>query len=270
MSVPTDALMGTREPDAQADDVALGRALRAVAGGDDPDVVAAQPEVLVQEPDVLGDAAVLGVDVRADEADLHRRPRRPGLVARRAGQPAAGIAVVAAGAVATDAAARPRRGRRRPRLRSCCPNTPSWPAVPWNDAAVVVVPVSMARRRSAAVRPSKAVQPLPIAPEGVGVAVAHRGQAVSIGEAHDPIVPRSAERGRVERLERVGSDRRVRIVEQPAQHPALGAQRVRDERMGRDGQAAGIVDVEDRRPQRAVGPDRAARCTGPAGGRRGS
>ena len=35
-------------------------ALRAVAGGQDPDVVAAQAQVLVQEPDVLGDAAASG------------------------------------------------------------------------------------------------------------------------------------------------------------------------------------------------------------------
>ncbi len=61
-----------READAEADDVALRRALRPVAGGDDPDVMATKPEVLVEEPDVLGDAAVLRVDVRADETDLHR------------------------------------------------------------------------------------------------------------------------------------------------------------------------------------------------------
>ena len=60
------------EPDPDAQDVALGRALRAVAGGHDPDVVAAQPEVLVEVADVLGDPARLRVDVRADEADLHR------------------------------------------------------------------------------------------------------------------------------------------------------------------------------------------------------
>ena len=66
------------EADPDAQDVALGRALRAVAGGDDPDVVAAQAEVLVEVLDVLGDAAALRVDVRADETDLHRRSRLPG------------------------------------------------------------------------------------------------------------------------------------------------------------------------------------------------
>jgi hypothetical protein len=62
-----------READAQPDDVAFRRALGTVAGRQDPDVVAAQAQVLVQEPDVLRDATVVGVDVRADEADLHRR-----------------------------------------------------------------------------------------------------------------------------------------------------------------------------------------------------
>ena len=71
---------GEADPDAQ--DVALGRPLRAVAGGDDPDVVAAQPQVLVEVADVLGDAAVLRVDVRADEADLHRGPPSPASAAR--------------------------------------------------------------------------------------------------------------------------------------------------------------------------------------------
>ena len=60
------------EPDPDAQDVALGRPLRAVTGGHDPHVVAAQPEVLVEMPDVLRDPTRLGVDVRADEADLHR------------------------------------------------------------------------------------------------------------------------------------------------------------------------------------------------------
>ncbi len=62
------------DPDPQ--DVTLGRSLRSVAGGDDPDVVATQPQVLVQEPDVLGHASRFGVDVGTDQPDLHgwRRP----------------------------------------------------------------------------------------------------------------------------------------------------------------------------------------------------
>ena len=63
------------EPDADAQDVALRRALRTVAGGDDPDVVAVEPEVLVQELDVLRDTARFRIDVRADEADLHGADR---------------------------------------------------------------------------------------------------------------------------------------------------------------------------------------------------
>ena len=62
------------EADADAQDVTLGRPLRAVTGGDDPDVVTAQPEVLVEVSDVLRDAARFGIDVRADEADLHGAP----------------------------------------------------------------------------------------------------------------------------------------------------------------------------------------------------
>jgi len=60
------------EPDAEPDDVAFRRPLRTVAGGQDPDVVPAQAQVFVEEPDVLGDPTVLGVDVRTDETDLHR------------------------------------------------------------------------------------------------------------------------------------------------------------------------------------------------------
>ena len=48
------------EADPDAQDVALGGALRTVAGGDDPDVVAAQAEVLVEVLDVLGDATRSG------------------------------------------------------------------------------------------------------------------------------------------------------------------------------------------------------------------
>ncbi len=60
------------DPDAQ--DVALRRALWTVTCRDNPYVVTAKAEVFVEEPDVLGDAAGLRVDVRADEADLHARP----------------------------------------------------------------------------------------------------------------------------------------------------------------------------------------------------
>ncbi len=68
---PDRGVDGHREPDTEADDVAFGGALRAVAGGQDADVVAAQPEVLVEESDVLRHAAVGRIDVGADQADLH-------------------------------------------------------------------------------------------------------------------------------------------------------------------------------------------------------
>ena len=74
---PDRAIGRHAEADPDAQDVALGGPLRAVAGGDDPDVVAAQPQVLVEIADVLRDAARFRVDVRADEADLHGRPAWP-------------------------------------------------------------------------------------------------------------------------------------------------------------------------------------------------
>src|SRR6266550_1934409 len=72
---PDRAVRRHRHADAETDDVALGRSLRSVARREDPDVVAAQPEVLVEVAHVLGNAAGLRVDVRTDEADLHEGPR---------------------------------------------------------------------------------------------------------------------------------------------------------------------------------------------------
>ena len=64
---------------AEADDVALARALRTVGAADDADVVAALDEVLVEVADVRVDAARHREDVRRHEADLHGRSRpRPG------------------------------------------------------------------------------------------------------------------------------------------------------------------------------------------------
>ncbi len=56
---------------AEADHVALTRALEAVARGDDPDVVAPRSEPLVEVADVLVHATGERVDVRSHEADLH-------------------------------------------------------------------------------------------------------------------------------------------------------------------------------------------------------
>jgi hypothetical protein len=49
-----------REALPDPDDVALGAALQAVAGGQDPDVVAARAEALVEVADVVVDAAGSG------------------------------------------------------------------------------------------------------------------------------------------------------------------------------------------------------------------
>jgi hypothetical protein len=65
-----------REALPEADDVAFGRALQAVRAGDDPHVVAAQPQVRVQVAHVLRHAAWQRIDVWRDEADLHPRASR--------------------------------------------------------------------------------------------------------------------------------------------------------------------------------------------------
>ena len=69
---PDGAVRRHAEALAEADHVALGRPLEAVAAADDPDVVAAQAEVLVEVADVLVHATRDRVDVRRHEADLHR------------------------------------------------------------------------------------------------------------------------------------------------------------------------------------------------------
>ena len=68
-------------------------------------------------------------------------------------------------------------------------------------------------------------------------------------------MPRPAERRRVERLDGVRPVARL-VGEQPAQDEALGAQRVGHERVGRDRDAALVVDRGDRRAQRPERLDR--------------
>ena len=96
---------------------------------------------------------------------------------------------------------------------------------------------------------------MPIALEVVGVRVAHASETVLVGEADHATVPRPAERRRVERLDRVRAVARL-VGEQPAQHEALGAQRVRHEGMRRDREPALLVDLGDRRAHRAERLDR--------------
>ena len=211
---PDRAVDRHREAHADPDDVALGRPLEAVAGGDDPDVVAAQAEVLVEVADVLGDAARQRVDVRADEADLHRRPApapvRRARAPRRSAAAGTGRPGSRGRAPCRRAGPGPPTSSRasRPYLRSCRPNVAELRRGPV-ERAVVMRPCARGspRRRSSAVRPGNVVQPVPIASSGVGVAVADLGEAVLVGEADDAAVPRPAERRRVERLDRVGADR---------------------------------------------------------------
>ena len=51
-------------------------------------------------------------------------------------------------------------------------------------------------------------------------------------------------------------DPRVAVLEEAAQDEALGAEGIRNERMGGHGEAAGVVDRDDRVAKRAIGRDR--------------
>ena len=260
-----------READPDADDVALRRALRTVAGGDDPHVVAAQAQVLVEEPDVLGDPAGLRVDVRADEADLHGRPRR--VLAGRSAAAAAGRP----GSRGRDRSRRagsgrpPRRARRDRACAAAGRRRPSCPSVPWNvpwcsvGAPAIAVPqVGRASAREASSSPSRwpsrawaSLLPTWARPcrsaNCTTRACQGRPSAVGLNVSMAS-----------------GWTALVRIVEQAAQDPALGAQRIGHERMGRDRQAARRRGPPRSFAQRPIRPDPAARCPARAGGRRGS
>ena len=106
--------------------------------------MAAQAEVLVEVPDVLGHAARQRIDVRRDEADLHRcrfcarhgrlsvRCRSQASSKRGGRWRPAGVAEIAAGPVRRTFAPTEARASRE-YLRSCRPNVASWPVVPWNE-----------------------------------------------------------------------------------------------------------------------------------------
>ena len=212
MSVPTDALIGTEQADAEPDDVALRRALRAVARGEDADVVAAQAQALVQERDVLGDAAAGRVDVRADQADLHGRVRLSRSRAagfrieqRRSGAPAR-IAVVATRAVATHAA-RHLVAHIAGALAELLAEHPELPGRAVERATVLGRAGGDRRAQLVGGAARNVVQPVPTASSACASLLPICARCCSIGEAHDTIVPRSAERRRVERLQRVGAER---------------------------------------------------------------
>src|SRR5918996_1215477 len=63
------------------------------------------------------------------------------------------------------------------------------------------------------------------------------------------------EHRRIERLERVGADARIAVGDQATEDPALGAERVGHERMGGDRDPSLLVDLGDRRPKAAKGPN---------------
>ena len=192
--MPTEPLAGMREALADPDDVALGRALQAVAAGDDPDVVAAQPQVLVEVADVLGHAAGERVDVRRDEPDLHASVLARLAAAdsatrasrsNTAALPAARVAEVAAGAVAQDLAPEVWPARRG---RTCAAGCRTSRAGRWCRGRCrgwVVPPRATARAGPPPSGPGTSCSPAPIASQRVGVAVADPREAVLVGEADD-------------------------------------------------------------------------------------
>ena len=213
---------------------------------------------------MLGDATRVRVDVGTDETDLHAprvRRRRPA-----AGRPRWLVETRRPEWPPGYPWSRPVPSRRtrpptssrasRPRLRSCCPNVPSWPAVSWKVPPCSVARVSIARRRSPASRPGKVVQPVPIASSAC---------ASLLPTWASPCWSANRTTRRCHGLPRLvglnvsrpsGRPAGVRVGEEAAKDPALRAERVRDERVGRDRQAAGVVDRGDRRPQATVRPDR--------------
>ena len=153
---------------------------------------------------------------------------------------------------------RPRTSSRtsRPYLRSWRPNVETWLPVAWKLPWAWVVRASIAWRRSSGPRPGKVVQPVPIASAAWASLSPIAASPYSAANRAHAGVARSPERRRVERLDPVGMEARIRLGQEPAEHEPLGAQRIRDERVGRDRQPAVLVDLGDRRPERAQGLDR--------------
>jgi len=85
----------------------------------------------------------------------------------------------------------------------------------------------------------------------VGVAIPDRGHAVRRGKRPDPLVDEAPERRGVERFQGVGPDAGIARVQESPQRPTLRTERVGEERVGRDRDAALLVDLADRRPHRA-------------------
>ncbi len=262
---------GHAHPD--ADDVALRAALGPVAAADDADVVAAQAQVLVQIPDVLGDATWKRVDVGRDQADLHRvaspRAVRPGrspgldqltlpggvrrLVSRRTAM-AAGKAQIASRGVAPDAPAQLGPGVAAV-LPELSPKGRDHRAVAVERA---VVPALLRLDRPAHIGSRASRKARPALADLIGcvrVAVADDRQVVRGRKALDALVPRPAQRRGVEGLDGVRVDSLVPIRQQLAEQPALRAEWVWHERVRGDREPALLVHGRDRPAQRAQGRD---------------
>jgi hypothetical protein len=166
----------------------------------------------------------------------------------------AGVAVVAAGPIAADPSA-DLVAQVAAALAQLAPERGDLPCGRVKRPVVVGQPVfdGVAQGRSVVARERGPATP--DRRELVRVAVPDAGEAMLVGEPDDAPVPRLAEAGRVERLQRIGVGGGIRVVEQPAEHPALCAQRIGHERMGRDRQAAGLMDGQDGRPERPVRSD---------------
>ena len=253
--MPDRAVGRDRDAVAQANDVALAGALRAVDAADDAHVVAVRDEVLVQVVDVGVDAARHRVDVRRDEADLHScAPAAGRFVQASRTRPTTGVSEIAAGSVTRHLAAHfvahgqrvlahlaAERGELR--LPLVCRAFPGRRARHDGRAQIVGGGALEGRERLTDVLGA------------MRVAGADRGNASVRDELPAPFGPAHAGGGRVERLDRVGMEDRVRLVKQAPDRSAAGAQRVGHERVGDDRDAALFVDPRHGRPERAPRPD---------------
>ena len=169
--VPTEPLTGSEKPLPIRMMSPSDARWRPWRRGQDPDVVAAQAEVLVEVADVLGHAAGQRVDVRRDEADLHRpvlavgRSAAASLVEPRRPVRPPGIAEVAPRAVAPDPAADRRPARRGRTCGAAARTSPSWPAgaVEASRGGASSPARGSPPAGPSAVRPGNVVQPVPIA-----------------------------------------------------------------------------------------------------------
>ena len=120
-------------------------------------------QVLVQVADVLGDAARQRVDVRGDEADLHRRPSPSARLEPRRARGARRGSRDRARCRRAGAGRRPRPARRGRTCAAGGRTSRAGPAVPWKLPWWRVSRARIAARTSSSVRPGNVVQPVPMA-----------------------------------------------------------------------------------------------------------